>query len=297
MHAFCNFDTPTMTDFLVYDVFTDRPFGGNPLAVIPDATAVPEDRLQSIAREFNFSETSFVYPTEHPDHDARVRIFTPTMEIPFAGHPIVGTALALHALGRVRESLTFELGVGPVPVTIEDGAATFTTRVPLKTWPGPSPEIVAKSVGLPTDVIRIDRHAPTIASVGLPFAIAELTTADALAACETSTDAFRAFEPLWPTTGHYDLLVYARNGSKIDARMFAPPDGIPEDPATGSAAAALSAFLCQIDGKSGAFEITQGVTMGRPSHITAKVTMEDGTPVAVAVTGRAVKVMEGRLTL
>ncbi len=284
-----------MTPYLVYDVFTDTAFGGNPLAVIPDATALPEDQLQSIAREFNFSETTFVFPPESSDHDAKVRIFTPTMEIPFAGHPTVGTALALHDLGRVGADLTFELGVGPIPVTIQNGTARFTTRVPLETWPGPSPRTVAESIGLDASAIRVDRHAPTIAGVGMPFALAELTDSDALASALPNTDAFRAFDPHWPTNTHYDLLVYTRDGTKIDARMFAPLDGIPEDPATGSAAAALAAFLGELDGISEQFEISQGVTMGRPSQITAKVTVDAGTPVEVAISGRAVKMMDGRL--
>lgn len=286
-----------MTKFVVYDVFTDTPFGGNPLAVIPDATALPEDQLLPIVKEFNFSETTFVYPPEDPAHDAKVRIFTPTMEIPFAGHPTVGTALALHALGRVQNDLIFELGVGPIPVTIRNGVARFTTRVPLQTWPGPAPDIIANSIGLDASQIRLDRHAPTIASVGLPFALAELTDAKALEVATPDTAVFRAFDPHWPTDSHYDLLVYTRSNDQIDARMFAPLDGIPEDPATGSAAAALSSFLGQLDGTSQSFHITQGVTMGRPSQITAEVTVENNTPVEVAISGRAVLVMEGRLTL
>ncbi|MEO0943457.1 MAG: PhzF family phenazine biosynthesis protein [Pseudomonadota bacterium] len=285
-----------MTAYLVYDVFTDTRFGGNPLAVIPDATALPEADLQRIAREFNFSETTFVYPPEDPQHHARVRIFTPTMEVPFAGHPTIGTALALHDIGRVPDSLTFELGVGPIPVTVRNGTARFTTRVPLQTWPGPSVDVVAESVGLSQDQIRTDRHAPTIASVGLPFALAELTDANALQAALANTEAFRAFDPSWPADTHYDLLVYTRDGAQIEARMFAPLDGIPEDPATGSAAAALASFLGHLEERSATFVITQGVTMGRPSQIKAEVTVENGTPIEVAISGRAVKVMEGKLT-
>ncbi len=285
-----------MTDYLVYDVFTDRAFGGNPLAVIPDASALAEDQLQRIAREFNFSETTFVYPADHGG-DSRVRIFTPTMEIPFAGHPTVGTALALFELGQVGPSMVLELGVGPIPVTVADGAARFVTKVPLETWPGPAPKVIADSVGLDESTIRTDRHVPIIASVGLPFAIAELTHDAALSAAIPNTDAFRAFDPHWPTETHYDLLVYTRDGATINARMFAPLDGIPEDPATGSAAAALTAYLGQLDGVSASFEIAQGFDMGRPSQIRSSVTVENAAPVAVSIEGRAVKVMEGRLTL
>ena len=285
-----------MTDYLIYDVFTNRPFGGNPLAIVPDARALAEDHLQRIAREFNFSETTFVFPPEG-DGDAKVRIFTPTMEIPFAGHPTVGTALALFELGRVGAEMVLELGVGPIPVTVTGRSARFVTRVPLETWPGPAPQVIAASISGPDHHIRTDRHPPVIASVGLPFAIAELTDRTALSAAMANTDAFRAFDPHWPTASHYDLLVYTRDENRISARMFAPLDGIPEDPATGSAAAALAAFLGQLDGASADFDISQGDDMGRPSRIHASVTVENGTPQAVAIAGEAVKVMQGQLTL
>ena len=285
-----------MTDFLVYDVFTDRAFGGNPLAVIPNATTLAEGQLQRVAREFNFSETTFVYPPEG-DGDARVRIFTPTMEIPFAGHPTIGTALALKDLGRVGTDMVLELGVGPIPVKIDGTVARFTTRVPLETWPGPSPELVAQSVGLTASAIRTDRHAPENASVGLPFTLAEFTDREALAAAQPNSEAFRAFAPYFQSDSHIALLAYTRDGTTIDARMFAPLDGIPEDPATGSAAAALGAFLGRLEGTSSTYEINQGVDMGRPSRITAEVIVENGNPVEVAISGQAVRTMEGQLTL
>ncbi len=286
-----------MTDYLVYDVFTDAAFGGNPLAVIPDARDVAEADLQRIAREFNFSETTFVFPPEDPAHTARVRIFTPTMEIPFAGHPTIGTAIALDDLGRGGSNMVLELGVGPIPCSVSETGAAFETRVPLETWPGPPVEIIAASIGQASGAIRTDRHVPTIASVGLPFAIAEISEASAFEAAVPNTDAFRSFDPHWPADTHYDLLIYMRDAEFIRARMFAPLDGIPEDPATGSAAAALAAFLGQLDGQSARFDITQGVEMGRPSQIDARVTVEDGQPVAVRIAGKAVRVMEGRLTL
>ena len=283
-----------MTDYLVYDVFTDTAFGGNPLAIIPDAQGLAEADLQRIAREFNFSETTFVFPPRQGG-DARVRIFTPTMEIPFAGHPTIGTALALHNLGKVGPDMVLELGVGPIPVTITGTRARFVTKVPLQTWSGPSIDVVAASIGHDADSIRTETHAPVIASVGLPFALAELVDDETLASIQTNTDAFRAYDPEWPTDNHYDLLVYTRHGAKINARMFAPLDGIPEDPATGSAAAALAAFLGELHGTSATFQITQGVAMGRPSRIDAEVTVGNGTPVAVAISGEAVPVMAGRL--
>ncbi len=283
-------------EYVVYDVFTDRPFGGNPLAVIPDARGLSEDQLFAITKEFNFSETTFVYPPE-AGGDAKVRIFTPGTEMMFAGHPTVGTAIALHDLGRVGPDMVLELGVGPIPVQVSGKAARFVTRVPLNVGDAPSVQDVAACLGLDASAIRTDRHAPEIASVGLPFALAELNDVEALSAALPNTDAFRAFDPNWPTDSHYDLLVYTRSGSAINARMFAPLDGIPEDPATGSAAAALAAYLGQLDGVSAAFEISQGVDMGRPSTISAEVTIGNGAPKSVAISGEAVKVMEGRLTL
>ncbi len=285
-----------MTDYLVYDVFTDRAFGGNPLAIIPSAQGLADADLQRIAREFNFSETTFVFPPV-AGGDAKVRIFTPSAEIPFAGHPTIGTALALHNLGRVGTDMVLELGVGPIPVTITGIRARFVTKVPLQTWPGPSVEVVAASVGLGLDKIRADRHRPIIASVGLPFVLAEISTEDALSAIQTNTDAFRAFDSQWPTANHYDLFAYTRDGQTINARMFAPLDGIPEDPATGSASAALAAYLGQLEGVSATFQINQGVDMGRPSKIEAEVTVDGGTPVAIAISGEAVPVMEGRLVV
>lgn len=285
-----------MTDYLVYDVFTADAFGGNPLAIVPDATSLPEASLQKIAREFNFSETTFVFPPE-AGGDAKVRIFTPTSEIPFAGHPTVGTSLALRDLGQVGDSLTLELGVGPIPVSIAGRRARFATRVPLSTWPGPPINVVAESIGAAPEAISTRNHEPVIASVGLPFALAEVTDRETLTKALPVLAAFRAFDPHWPTGVHYDLLVYVRSGAQIDARMFAPLDGVPEDPATGSAAAALAAYLGSLEGRSLTLDITQGEDMGRTSHITAEVTVEDGQPVEVAVSGEAVRVMEGRLTL
>ncbi len=283
-----------MTDYLVYDVFTEEPFGGNPLAVIPDAGALSEDALLKIAREFNFSETTFVTPPVDPANDAKVRIFTPTRELTFAGHPTVGTALALAGLGRVGKEMVLELGVGPIPVTVTGTRAEFTTRVPLATATAAGTEALAACLSLDPSDIRSDRHAPVEAGLGTDFTLVELTGTAALDAASPSIDGFRqaATDP-----GRLAILAYVRDGARIEARMFAPLGGILEDPATGSAAAALAAYLGKRDGKSQAFEISQGVKMGRPSQISANVTVEDGTPVAVSIAGHAVKVMEGRLTL
>ena len=285
----------TEAPFVTYDVFTDRRFGGNPLAVVIDATEVPEAMFQTIAREFGYSETTFVLPPEDPAHDAKVRIFTPTMELPFAGHPTVGTALALHEAGRAGDEMVLELGVGPIPVTVRDGVARFTTRVPLSTSPGPDAAAVAGMVGLAEVAIRTDRHSPEVARVGLPFLLAELGGDADLVAAYPDLDAFR--RSAGEEAERLGLLVYLRDGPSIRARMFAPLGGVMEDPATGSAAAALTAYLGRLDGRSQSFEIVQGVEMERPSLILTEVTVEGGAPVEIAVSGRAVRVMEGRIAV
>lgn len=283
-----------MTNYVVYDVFTQEKFGGNPLAVVTDASGLAEDQLQTIAREFNFSETTFVLPPEDPAHDAKVRIFTPTRELSFAGHPTVGTAIALSDLGRVGQDMVLELGVGPIPVTLAGGKATFTTRVPLDTGPAAPPAALANCLSLSESALRLDRFPPTEAGLGTDFTLVELTDTNALDASAPNIDGFRqaATDP-----GRLAILAFVRNGQTIDARMFAPLGGILEDPATGSAAAALAAYLGKIDGASQAFEISQGVKMGRPSKIEASVEVENGAPVAVSIAGHAVRVMEGQLTL
>ncbi len=283
-----------MTDYLVYDVFTKDAFGGNPLAVIPNAEGLAEDQLQKIAREFNFSETTFVFPRETEGTDARVRIFTPTRELAFAGHPTVGTAIALADMNRAGELMVLELGVGPIHVAVSGGRARFTTRVPLETAPAPDVPQIAACLGLPEASIQTDAHPAEFAGLGTDFVLTELVDRAALDAATPQLDGFRAAAT---DPGRLALFLYVRDGQRIEARMFAPLGGILEDPATGSASAALAAYLGRLDGRSQKFEISQGVKMGRPSQISAEVTVEDGQPVEVAIAGYAVRVMEGRLTV
>ena len=284
-----------MTAYQVFDVFTDEPFGGNPLAVIPDATGLPEALLQKIAREFNFSETVFIYPPASARNTARVRIFTPTMEIPFAGHPTIGTAVTLAQMGHGPD-MTLELGVGPIRATATPERAEFSTDVPLEVLATPDPDLVAAALGLEPSDICLSTHAPTLATVGLPFTLTELTSRAALARCSPDTDAFRKGAAAHQSSLDFAQFAYVRagNGSaiQIDARMFAPLDNIPEDPATGSACAALGAFLAQLTGDSLSAEVLQGEDMGRPSQISLKAA--NG---VVTIAGFAVQVMSGKLTL
>ncbi len=285
-----------MTDYLVYDVFTATAFGGNPLAVFPDASTLPDDLLQKIAREFNFSETAFVYPPDDLAHTARVRIFTPTTEVPFAGHPLIGTALALHDLGR-GDDMVLELGVGPIPCIVRKGLARFTTTAPLTIDAHPGLAEVAACAGLLPGQIRTDRHLPIQAGVGLTFVMVELTDTAALSSAHPVTEAFRTAAALWPAGMDFATFLYVRDGAQVHARMFAPLDNIPEDPATGSACAALGAFLSQLEGQSLTLLINQGADMGRLSHIQVETELSDGLCAAIHVSGRAVRMMEGRLTL
>lgn len=278
-----------VTEYLVYDVFTETPFAGNPLAVIPDATGIAAPLLQKIAREFNFSETVFVYPPADPAHTARLRIFTPTQEVPFAGHPTIGTAIALRDLGRPAE-MVLELGVGPIPCTVTAGRARFVTRRPLERLHDVEVGAVAAALGLADADIVTARHAPVMASVGLPFVFAELSGPDALARAAPVIDAFRAGQARYPSAFDFAAAPYLRDGNTIRMRMFAPLDNIPEDPATGSAAAALGALLADLGGAPVTLDIAQGVEMGRPSRIRIAAD-RDG----VAVEGTARRVMEGRL--
>jgi len=282
-----------MTEYVVYDVFTDAPFGGNQLAVFPNAASLPEDKLQKIAAEFNFSEVTFVYPPQNPDHTARVRIFTPTSEVDFAGHPVIGTVIALSDLGY-STPMMLELGVGPMPCTVDETGAAFTTSVPLERLSEPEPALIAAALGLAESAIRTDTHMPIQASLGLPFVIAELASRADLAACRPVTDIIREGAKRYPAGLDFAIYAYVREGGRVDARMFAPLDNISEDPATGSATATLSALLTETLSAPQDLTFLQGEDMGRPSHIRATTTAD---PVTVTIAGQAVKTMAGKFYL
>ena len=273
----------------VWDVFTEAPFAGNPLAVVLDP--VPEAAMQAIAAEFGFSETTFVLPPE-AGGTARVRIFTPTQEIPFAGHPTIGTALALAGRGP---DLTLELGVGPVAVRVEGARATLRNTTPLERLGQVAPATLAACLGLDPGAVREATHPPVQAGVGLPFALVELSGPEALAAARPVEEGFREAEARHPCPFDFAVYAYLRDGEAVRARMFAPLDGTPEDPATGSAASALAALLAETLGRPLALDIRQGEAMGRPSHLLAEAELEGGRCTATRLSGAAVMVMEGRL--
>jgi trans-2,3-dihydro-3-hydroxyanthranilate isomerase len=291
--------------YYICDVFTNTRFGGNQLAVLPEAVGLSDRQMQQVAREFNFSETTFVLPPER-GQTRRVRIFTPTTEIPFAGHPNVGTAFVLATtggLGSMEEptTVTFEEKAGLVPIAIRrrDGTLWCELSAPerLSLTKTVSAESLASAVSLvPSDVVT-KTHLPQVASVGLPFLVAELQDREALARARINPPGFDAIaaQGIRP-----DILLYTRSADEFDirARMFAPFDGVPEDPATGSANCALAGLLSHYDqARDGTFSwrIAQGVEMGRPSVLEASAEKRDGVVLATRVGGASVLVSNGMI--
>jgi len=255
------------------DVFTDRPFGGNPLAVFTDARGLSDAQMQALAAEMNYSETTFVLPADDPANDARVRIFHRTAEMPFAGHPNVGTACVLARHGRDRDGvLRFEQMAGLVEIAIERNGAGEVTGAVIA-----APQALSLGIELPAEGIAAcaslaardvltAAHQPVQASLGVKFVLAQVAP-EALATATPDLAAFRSLEGQYAElAGRLSLFLYARDGNSIRARMFAPLAGTWEDPATGSASATLGALLLSLDGgDEAAYTITQGVEMGRPS--------------------------------
>ena len=286
------------------DVFTETRFGGNPLAVLPQADGLSDRKMQQIAREFNFSETTFVFPPK-AGHTRHVRIFTPSREVPFAGHPNVGTAFVLAstgAFGKVPSghTVTFEEEAGLVPITIyvENGRIArceLAAPQPVSVGKTLALEPVAAAVSLTSADIVTATHAPQVASVGLPFLITELKDRSALERARADASAFGALvaEDIRPSLHFY---VNARDGFDVRARMFAPLSGVPEDPATGSASCALAGLLAHYSPQAnGSFtwRIAQGVEMGRPSTLIARAEKKAGVVQTTWVGGAAVLVSEG----
>ena len=292
--------------YVTVDVFTDERFGGNPLAVFPDARGLSDAEMQRIAAETNYSETTFVLPPEDPANTARVRIFNRIAEMPFAGHPNVGTAIVLAGLGRDRGgTLRFEEPAGLVTVRVErapDGAiaaAHVDAPVPLTIGGTLAAADVAACVGLVEADLVLAAHPPTFASVGLPFVFVEVRP-DALARARPDPGAFRSLAEALPDAAErLPIHLYARiaDGGRLATRMFSPLSGTVEDPATGSAAATLAGFLLHVHGGSrAAFDVVQGVEMGRPSRLAASA-WRDGDAIRARVGGGAVAVFEGVLRL
>lgn len=298
--------------FITTDVFTGIRFGGNQLAVIADARGIAEDLLLPIAREFNYSETTFVYPPEHPGHTRRVRIFTPGGEVPFAGHPTVGTAVVLAATGEIPAGpgdtrIVFEENVGPVPVVIRSvhagggWAQLSAARMPELGPPVPSRGVLARMLGLSTDDIMATSERPQAVSCGLPFLIVPLSSVAAVSRARVSIDRWEeTLSKGWASM----IWVYAADAEGGDrhyrARMFAPGINVPEDPATGSAAVTFAGYLAvRARTRTGTLEwtIDQGIEMGRPSRLEIEADKVDGAITALRVGGSAVLVSEGTMQI
>ena len=298
-------------EFVTVDVFTDTRFGGNPLAVFPAADGLSDADMQALAAEFNLSETTFVLPPDDPRHSARVRIFGPRSELPFAGHPNVGTGFVLaRRMNNPPEHFTFEELAGLVRVHVlrapdgtVDGARISAPRS-LTLGSAVPTETVAACAGLDPEDIATGAHTPLIASVGMPFVIAEVTDLDALGRATPDPAAFRAAQPAFAQeAARFPLYLYVRvDGSalRLRTRMFAPLGGIMEDPATGSASATLAALLtAQAPGDDVAltFEIEQGVELHRPSRIVAAARKTGEGPVSATVSGTCVPMLAGTVTV
>jgi trans-2,3-dihydro-3-hydroxyanthranilate isomerase len=294
--------------FVTVDVFTDRKFGGNPLAVVPDGRALTSAQMQAIAGEFNLAETTFVLPPQDPAHTAQVRIFTPRAELPFAGHPNIGTAYVLaveaNRAGRaLAEPLVFEEKAGLVRLDLlKDGHSAAGARLAppqsLDRGDDLDPEIVAAACSLEPSDIETANHPPCIASCGIPLAFVELKTRAALARARPRTEMFTEHLPAERITG---VLLYVhdrRDGFDLQVRMFAPLYGVPEDPATGSGNVALAGLLASLRPEADlklALRIAQGVDMGRPSLLEAGTEKRGGKIIAMSIGGRCVSMMQGTL--
>lgn len=297
---------PAKLRFHTLDVFTDVAFGGNPLAVVNDADDLDTAQMQRIAREFNLSETVFVQRPTLAQALVKLCIFTPTMELPFAGHPTVGAACLLAELGLAPEGadvrFVLEEGIGPVTVRVRRvaGQATFAeltaARAPSRSTALTSVDSIARMFGIAPGDIGRPGEGPRVGDCGLPFLLIPLRVPELLAALEPDF-------PVWKSHGNPGdpdkFYVYAWGyEGEIRARMFAPGAGVAEDPATGSAAAALGGVLAIEHAERDAhlsWTLHQGIEMGRPSLIRIEADKRDGAVVAVRVGGHAVQIAQGEI--
>lgn len=290
------------------DVFTDKRFGGNPLAVVLGADGLDTERMQTIAREFNLSETVFVLKPMNPMHSARVRIFTPAAELPFAGHPTVGTAALLAELrapnlGGSRDAiiaLEETIGTVRVGVRFRPGAAVFAEfdapKLPEEVGAIAAVEDLAAAVGLIPSEIGFENHRPARYTAGVPFAFVPVRSLDAIG---RSRAVIGRWEKAFEKGGAF---VYCRETVRgqahFHARMYWPGTGVIEDPATGSAAAALAAAIVRFDAPPAGehrYVIEQGYEMGRPSHIALTIVMDGPRLATVRIGGHAVRVADGEI--
>lgn len=301
-------------EFHIVDVFADQRFGGNPLAVLPQANGLTSAEMQTIAREFNYSETTFVLPADERANDARVRIFTPVRELPFAGHPNIGTAhvLCMRGVamgdGDVERTVRFEELAGTVVVRVrcEGGIpvhAELTAPQPLELGAEIRDDGELDRLALALSVERrdlsTDCHYPRVASVGLPFLCVELHDREALARSALRADGWLdASEDVGCDAVHLYTRDTGSGEHDLRCRMYTIFDGVREDPATGSANCALAGLLASLAGESTRsfrYRIAQGIEMGRPSTLLASADVQDGEVTAVRIGGATIAVAEGTI--
>lgn len=297
--------------YCLADVFTREPFGGNPLAVLPRAEGLDDGLMQQIAREFNLSETVFVLPSDDPAHTRRLRIFTPAGELPFAGHPTIGAAHVLAALGEIELAgdetpIVFEEGVGPVSVAIRarggrpEGARLTAAQLPEAGPPPPTEELAALLGLAPADLADAGLE-PQAWSCGVPFLFVPVRDTDALARVAFDRARWQAtLAAYWAPQLYLVTRAGVAAGTDLRARMFAPAMGILEDPATGAAAAGLAGYLVAAGAGTGSprrWVVEQGVEMGRRSRLEVEAEVSAGAVSAVRIGGDCVLIGEGRLRL
>lgn len=297
--------------FYTLDVFTQTVFGGNPLAVFPEATGLTTTHMQQIAKEFNLSETVFVLPPKNPSHSHRLRIFTPKTELAFAGHPTVGTAYLLAAIGIIPLSaettkilLEEKVGIVPVEIKSKNGDPIYSALTASKMPEyGPLPPEIAKIaavLGLDTTDIRQDHFYPEAVSCGLPFLFIPVSHSVAIDKIKLNLSLWQQWLADYWAPHLYTFFIDTQKPTNIQARMFAPGLGIEEDPATGSAATALAGYLSKRqlpDSGNMVFKITQGLQMGRPSLIRVETDVENSKVTAIKVGGSSVIVSNGQFYL
>ena len=295
-------------EYYICDVFTQQKFSGNQLAVITDAEGLSDHDMQNIAREFNFSESTFVFPSEK-ENTRKVRIFTPRSEVPFAGHPNIGTAFILAETGIFGDfaqsiDVVFEEKAGNVPIKINKDHCGYiwcelSAPAPLSLGKVATVDLASEVLSIEAGDINVTTHYPQVASVGLPFLFVELQSLEALSQAQIDlTKLQRLLQEGFPSYIH----IYCRDVKDFDirCRMFAPLDGVPEDPATGSANAALIALLSHCDQRSDLedkWKISQGSEIGRPSVLHGRAQKIGGTGTEVNLGGYSVMVCKGTISI
>ena len=294
--------------YLLYDVFTTERLAGNPLAVVLDSEGLDTAAMQAVAREFNLSETVFVLAPENPKHRNRIRIFTPDYEMPFAGHPTVGSAIALADLaGEAAGVFVLEENIGPVrcAVSTHDGA-TFAefdlAKLPERLELTADPEMIGAALGLGPHEIGFENHRVSFWSAGVPYVTIPVAGLEAAAKARLDSQVWSELAPRKSEWAFASPYVYCRetvhHDSAFHVRMIVPGNPSYEDPATGSAAAAFAGAIMHFDGPTDGISqlwIEQGLEMGRPSRIRLELNVDGGKLASARIGGHAIRVAEGRL--